>query len=289
MEKIKSYFLFSREHRSGIFSLLILIIIVQIIYYLMKTTNYSNDNLNETDEEWLLVQDEIDSIKKSIVDEKYEIKPFNPNFITDYKGYMLGMSIEEIDRLHEYRKSGKFINSSKEFQEITKISDELLMKMQVNFKFPDWVTSKKSNSISYTKQNKEKIVPIDLNLATKEQIMKIYGIGDKISDIILKEKMKLGTFATIDQLQFIWGITPEIFEECKTAFFVSPNQNLNKIKINEASIKELAKFPYFNYAFAKEIVTYRSMNGVLSSIEDLAKINNCPLEKLKIIALYLEF
>ena len=61
--------------------------------------------------------------------------------------------------------------------------------------------------------------------------------------------------------------------------------SVKKININITSTKELAKIPYFNYAFAKEIITYRSMNGVFRSVEDLAKINNCPLEKLKIIAL----
>ncbi|VXB04402.1 conserved hypothetical protein [Flavobacterium sp. 9AF] len=209
----------------------------------------------------------------------------------DYKGYMLGMSIEEINRLHRFRSTGKFVNSKEEFQKITKISTELLNEISPYFKFPDWITSNKvstKEAVSF-QEKKVKIIPKELNQATKEDFMEVFGIGDKISDIILKEKEKLGQFATIEQLQFIWGISPEVYEECKRRFYVQSNANLKKIFINTASVKELSKFPYFNYAFSKEIVTYRSMNGTFSSIDDLAKINNCPLEKLKIIALYLEF
>ncbi|WP_366871233.1 hypothetical protein [Flavobacterium sp.] len=46
--------------------------------------------------------------------------------------------------------------------------------------------------------------------------------------------------------------------------------------------------PYLNYYSAKEIVTYRSMNGTIKT-EDLIKIKDFPVEKIKIIALYLEF
>jgi hypothetical protein len=52
--------------------------------------------------------------------------PFNPNFITDFKGYKLGMSVQEIDLL-EYRKGNKYVNSPKEFQAVTQVSDSLLM------------------------------------------------------------------------------------------------------------------------------------------------------------------
>jgi DNA uptake protein ComE-like DNA-binding protein len=64
---------------------------------------------------------------------------------------------------------------------------------------------------------------------------------------------------------------------------------VKKLKINDLPSKELAKFPYFNYALSKEIVTYRSMNNGIKEIEDLTKIKGFPVEKINIIALYLEF
>jgi DNA uptake protein ComE-like DNA-binding protein len=64
---------------------------------------------------------------------------------------------------------------------------------------------------------------------------------------------------------------------------------VKKIKINDWSVKEISAHPFFSYAQAKEIVIYRSMNEKISNIEDLAKIKQFPVEKIKIIALYLEF
>ena len=37
---------------------------------------------------------------------------FNPNYISDYKGYELGMSLAELDRLHKFRASGNYIYSA---------------------------------------------------------------------------------------------------------------------------------------------------------------------------------
>ncbi len=252
-----------------------------------------SSNENKINKQWLLVQSEIDSLNNISNQEKFKITPFNPNFISDYKGYLLGMSVKEIDRLHEYRKINKFVNSAQEFQKVTKVSDSLLKILSPNFKFPDWATSKNKyqNNSSHKFYNKTEkvIVQKDINTASKEEIMEVYGIGDKISDIILQEKEKFGAFASIDQLEYVWGVSPEALNDIKKRFFVKSNAQIIKININNLPTKELAKFPYFRYALAKEIVTYRSMNGDFKSIDDLTKIKGMPNEKIKIIALYLEF
>lgn len=86
----------------------------------------------------------------------------------------------------------------------------------------------------------------------------------------------------------IWGLSPEVIENLNKSFHVSSTNSIKKININSASTKELSQFPFFRYNLAKEIVTYRTMNGDIK-IEDLTKIKGFPVEKLKIIALYLEF
>ncbi len=302
MNNFKSHFMFSREHRSGIFLLLLLIIGFQLFIYFYNASSIEKTIVSDEENKWMATQNEIDSLYSVNQKEKYQIKPFNPNFISDYKGYILGMSVAEIDRLHQFRNQNKFVNSAKEFQQITKVSNEFLSKISPYFKFPDWVNNPKTNfenktfdsnqsyasSKSFEKKSKT-IIPIDINKATKEDLMAVYGIGDKISDIILSEKEKFGAFASIDQLQFVWGVSPETFKELQKQFFVGQNPPIKKIDINNLSMKELSKFPYFNYALAKEIVTFRSMHDDIKNIEDLTKIKGLPNDKLKIIALYLEF
>jgi DNA uptake protein ComE-like DNA-binding protein len=118
--------------------------------------------------------------------------------------------------------------------------------------------------------------------------MKIYGIGDKISDRILEQKQKYGAFVSMEQMNDIWGLSPEVIEKLKVSFEVKSVTNAKKININTASVKELAQFPFFKYQLAKDMVVYRTMNGDIK-IEDLPKIKGFPVDKIKIIALYLEF
>ena len=58
------------------------------------------------------------------------------------------MSAEEIDRLHAYRAKNKWVNTSKEFQHVTKVSDPLLKRIAPYFKFPDWVSKPSQKSTS---------------------------------------------------------------------------------------------------------------------------------------------
>lgn len=289
---IKKYFIFSREQRNGIIMLFGIIIILQLIYFFVDFSSLSKTSLEK--EQWLSLQSQIDSMKKEKVDYVPKIYPFNPNFITDYKGYKLGMSVAEIDRLLAFRKENKYVNSPKEFQGVTKVSDSLLNAISPYFKFPDWVKNKKEFA-AYKKYDdtafakKEKIVVIDINQATQEDLIKIYGIGEATSLRILKFKESLGGFVSMEQMNDVWGLSPEVIENLNTRFKVSATPTVKKIDINNASIKELSLFPYFKYPISKNIVTFRSMNGDFKNSEDLTKIKGLSIEKANIIALYLDF
>ena len=280
---------YSKSQRIGIIFLFALIFICQGIYF-FKNFN-SIENTPKEKAQWLSYQKEIDSLKILKSNFKPTIYPFNPNFITDFKGYKLGMSVAEIDRLLAFRKQNKFVNSAEEFQQVTKVSDSLLKAISPYFKFPDWVKNKKSYSNSFEKREftkSEKKISIDINTASQEDLIKVYGIGEGLSKRILEQKEKLGAFVSMEQMNDIWGLSPEVIENLNKSFHVSSTNSIKKININSASIKELSQFPFFRYNLAKEIVTYRTMNGDIK-IEDLTKIKGFPVEKLKIIALYLEF
>jgi len=275
--------------------LFFVIIALQLGNYFL---DFSNDKKSSPEEQnWISLQSNIDSLKSEKPEATYKIYPFNPNFITDFKGHKLGMTVVQIDRLLAFRKQGKFANSPEEFQKVTGISDSLLNAISPYFKFPDWVKKKNSNQngnngwVDYSKNKYEKkekkVVVLDINSASKEDLMKVYGIGNAISDRILNQKEVLGEFVSMEQMTDVWGLSPEVIEKLNQNFKVV-NPKPNKININNASIKELGQFPYFRYPISKNIVTYRSMNGDLK-IEDLTNIKAFPVDKIKIIALYLEF
>jgi DNA uptake protein ComE-like DNA-binding protein len=293
LKSFSSFLKFTNQQSTGIILFFVAIVALQIIYF---TVDFRlSDNFYPEKKGWMLLQSQIDSLKLIKNQKQYKVYPFNPNFISDYKGYKLGMSVQEIDRLLAFRKENKYVNSAKEFQEVTKISDSLLEVISPNFKFPDWIQNKNHylrEKKEYSQKNnfkKEKIVVLDINQATEEDLIKIYGIGEALSSRILQQKENLGAFVSMEQMNDVWGLSSEVIHELNSHFKIASQSGLRKIAINEASLKELSQFPYFRYYLAKEIVTYRSMNGDFKNIEDLAKIKGFPVEKAKIISLYLNF
>lgn len=290
MKGLNRFIRFNKNERKGILVFFAVILLLQGIYFWVSSwENYPT--LNPTEISWLSHQKTIDSLKHNSVS-KYTLYPFNPNFITDFKGYQLGMSVEEIDRLFEFRKTGKFVNSAKEFQIVTGISDSLLSVIAPYFKFPDWVTNpKKIAHADYKSFDKKEVTIIqkDLNTASQQDLIKVRGIGEKLSERILTQKEKLGAFVSMQQLRDVYGLSDEVIAELNKCFYVGETPDIKKIKINELSIKELGEFPYFRYPISKNIVVYRSNHGKIRNSEDLAKIPDFPVEKIEIIALYLEF
>ncbi|HSM62646.1 MAG TPA: hypothetical protein VK833_01785, partial [Gillisia sp.] len=196
MKNLRSHFVFSKSQQNGIFLLVILIVLLQLIYFFVDF-NASNELSQEDSVRITGFQKQIDSLKQvALTKDTVRVYPFNPNLITDYKGYSLGMSLEEIDRLHEFRKTNKWVNSSKEFQAITLISDSLLNKIAPYFKFPDWV--EKSNS-DINKKGNNSLKPVgfnirDLNAASFDDLIMIRGIGEVLASRIIKFISKIGGF-----------------------------------------------------------------------------------------------
>ena len=291
---LKLFLSFTRTQRAGIIILFVIIIAFQFLYFFVDFN--PKENSSPEAEKWLSLAPLIEKTQENTINTKYKIYPYNPNFITDFKGYKLGMTNKQIDRLLAFRKLGKFANSPKEFQAVTGISDSLLKVMSPYFKFPDWVNNKSGNNYSDYKNanykkfpDKDKVIIKDINDATKEDLMKISGIGDAISDRILNYKLNFKALMSMDQLNEIYGLSPDVIQKLNVNFQVINQPNIIKVDLNNSSVKELTKFPYFNYQIARNIVIYRSMNGEIKNIAELSEIKGFPVDKIKIIALYLQF
>ncbi|WP_299274072.1 helix-hairpin-helix domain-containing protein [uncultured Psychroserpens sp.] len=292
MKNIKSHFTFTKQQRSGIFLLVVLILVLQVIYF---TVDFSSEKYDDNTEIVAQFRAEVDSLNLVKLEEtKPKIYPFNPNFITDYKGYTLGMSNEEIDRLHTFRNANKWVNSAKEFQKITKISDTLLAKISPYFKFPDWVTNPKSKikyqtSYTYDSKPKDYEQKIDLNTASAAQLKRVNGIGEKLSERIVKYRDRSGGFIADVQLQEVYGLSPEVIERVLNEFTVKSAKPISKLNINTATIDELVTIKYIDYEIAYHIIEQRTLREGFKSFDELTKVKGFPVKKSEIIKLYLTF
>ena len=284
MKNFKSHFKFNKQERSGIFFLLFLIISIQLGYVLYR---FFSSNKKES----LIVatnnQKSVDSLKQlSLKKDSVRIFPFNPNFITDFKGYTLGMSVEEIDRLHAFRAGNKFVNSSEEFQKVTEISDSLLFAISPFFKFPEWVKKNAKNNIIIGQAIKEYKIT-DLNNATAQDLKQINGIGEKLSVRIIKFRDRLGGFLVPEQLFDVYGLEADVADRVLKRFKLLSTPQIKKININSASVNQLVKLIYIRYAVAQEIVAHREKNGRFTNYSELTAVEGFPTEKIDRIVLYL--
>ena len=267
--------------------LLTLVIIGQVTYYFF---DFPSEDIKVDIQKLTVFQHEIDSLKAvKTIENKPKTYPFNPNFITDYKGYTLGMTPEEIDRLHRFREKDKWVNSIKDFQKVTQVSDSLLAEISPFFKFPEWGTNpKKQYTASFiTNKPKSEAQKIDLNIATSAQLQKVYGIGEYYANSIINYRTKHNGFASIVELNGIYGLKPETIEELKKSFSLKTPKAITKINLNTASKDELVTIKFIDYEIAHNIIEYRTLHEGFESFEDLVKVIDFPLKKLEIIKLYL--
>lgn len=288
MKKNKLHFWYTKSQRNGVLFLIILIFLAQLVYIFVDFSTTDEVNLNTS--EIIAFEKEIDSLRNVEIEKrKPKLFPFNPNFITDFKGYQLGMSTEEIDRLHQFRLTDKYVNSAQEFQKVTGVSDSLLLKISPYFKFPDWVTNKKVVASSkQTSFNKEvNISTNDINLATQEDFKTINGVGDKLSERIIKYRSKLQGFSFNDQLNEVWGLEDEVVKRILKVFSIQSIPTIKKLNVNTAKFKEVLAIPYIDYDLCKKIFEYRDEVAELQDIAELRNIKDFPQNKYDRIVLYL--
>ena len=292
MKIFKSHFWYTKNQRNGILLLLIIIIFLQLILHFKNFDSQQMVDLSLP--KITSYNKQLDSLKKkSSKKKKFKIYPFNPNYISDYKGYQLGMNVDEIDRLLAYREQKLYVNSSKEFQTITKISDSLLQKISPFFKFPEWVQKKNNNKnnqqryIPNSRINVSEITTVDINKATLKDFTAIEGVDEYISERIIKYRSKLQGFSFKEQLFEVWGLDEQMANKILSTFSIKNKPIIKKVNINTASFKEVLSNPYIDYELCIQIFDYKDEVAELQSISEIKNIEGFPIKKYNRIVLYL--
>ncbi len=295
---LKSHFTYNRQQRSGILLLLLFIIVLLYAYWFVDlstlTGRYEEDTFDTSSAEIMAIQREIDSLHRVEMEKRVpKIYPFNPNFITDFKGYTLGMSNEEIDRLLKYRESGNWINSTDDFKWVTGVSDSLLNKLSPYFKFPQWVTHPRSRDNFNSSKSQNGFTEVsagqkmDLNTASEEQLQQVSGIGPALSRRIVAYRNKLGGFSSDVQLFQVYGLQEDVVKRALNLFTVKTPKEITKMDINTATASDIATIPGISFEMAKKIWEYRRLREKIETLAELDKIEGMTKSKLQLIQVYL--
>ena len=287
MKNIKSHFKFNKQERSGIFFLLLLIALLLIGWW--AYIYYGSSSFESSFSENVKLQQKINHLKEQLnKKDSVVLYPFNPNFISDYKGYVLGMSVEQIDRLHAFREEGKFVNSAKEFQEVTKIQDSVLKRLSPYFKFPSFKNRMATEKEVVHVEDRIKAVVIkDLNTATAAELTSVSGVGEVLSKRIIKYRDLIGGYRVNDQLYEVYYLDSVVANKVLVQFQVLEPSQWQKMDINTATVEDLSSLVYISNALANKIIAYRQSVGTISSLNELKTIEGFPIDKFNRIGLYL--
>lgn len=142
-------------------------------------------------------------------------------------------------------------------------------KYKSTYDFPKPVADTKAPLITQPPKV-EKLVVLDLNNASLEELQEVKGIGKVYSERIIKYREMLGGFSAMSQLAEVYGVEQDLVEKVSLQFSIqSQNQ---AIVINSDSVKTLVKHPYISYDLAWVIINYRKQNGDIDGFQELKKI-----------------
>ena len=124
------------------------------------------------------------------------------------------------------------------------------------------------NKKQYTNRTAVKNIEIfDINTASKEQLTKIYGIGETFANRIIKYRNLLGGFYAEHQLKEIYGLPDSTIIEIKKHIKFGTVQKIDLT----ASYKEIIKHPYIDKTDMKMFMYHQKGWVTLDSVKKVLK------------------
>jgi competence protein ComEA len=270
---IKEYFTFSLSARRGIWILIVIIIIVfsiPYIYSLMykeKNDLPDKDQIREFDKALVKIKNERNCRIVSLTNYKF----FDPNLISKEEWMKNGVSYKISGKIENYIKKGGRFRKKEDLLKIYGFDKTIYSRLSPYFKFQT-DTLKKTSKKYITKEQtgiKHEVI-VELNSANSIMLEKLPGITKPLSIRIIKYRNLLGGFYKREQLSEVYGFTKSIYDSIRSLVKVDSTLII-KIKLNEATEKQLAKHPYVGKFKAAGIIKLKKFLTRIQNIDELVK------------------
>lgn len=267
-------FILSKPQRGAVLILLVLLIAVQLYRLLVNAPELSPVDLSQAQS----YQTQLDSLRTKENAQTPIVYQYNPNYLTDYRAYTLGLPPEAFDKLLRYRQTNSYVNTPKQFQEVTKLSDSLMEKLLPQLKF--------SKPLYKSKTKNRIILKKDINKASASDFQEVSGIGAVLSERIVKYRSYLSGFSVLEQCYEVYGLDSLVFQRLWERFEIQSLPEIERLDLTTVSLQELEQIPYLNRADARKIIAHRTKNKGISTVALSELFVNSP-NKLQRIKLYL--
>lgn len=114
-------------------------------------------------------------------------------------------------------------------------------------------------------------ISIDINKASAADWKAVPGIGNVLSERIVKYREKLGGFVIVSQIKEVYGISDSVFQVIQP-HLKKKNYSPKKMNINISSLEELSAHPYLRNKWGKQIVNYRTKVKPFEQLEDIREL-----------------
>ena len=205
---------------------------------------------------------------------------FDPNRIDQDSLNMLPINRYAKENILKYRSRGGQFRIAEDLQKIYALTAKEYERIKPFIRIPVYT---QTSTFLYNKSNKM----VDINTASADQLKSLKGIGPVLSKRIVKYRKKLGGFIDIRQLKEVYGLPDSTF--IAIAMRLEISKEIQKIKINMASYKDLSSHPYINNNIASVIVKYRQMHSEYTDEGDLLNIKIIDQAFLNKIIPYISF
>ena len=280
----KDFFYYSRSERRAVYVLLVLIasFVVLIVVFPDKTSlegmqDASADSLKVKRE---VKRPEVDGRKRKVEQGElpFFLRQFDPNLADSTELLSLGLSPYVVRNVLKYREKGGRFSTPESFARIYGLTEEQFRILEpyihISEAFVRKRPAKKDIFVSSEKVAQRDSVKVfkypqgtlvDVNLADTTELKKIPGIGRGIAKAIVAYRERLGGFYSLEQLQEVKFVTPELLE-----WFKLEDVTLRKLNINKEGLDGLRAHPYLNFYQAKVVVEYRKKRGKITSLSQLS-------------------
>lgn len=230
-----------------------------------------------------------------------KLSDFDPNVASVDQLETLGIPAFLAKRIENFRSKGGKFRKKNDLLNIYDFPSELFHKLEKHIVITAQPTFEKNitgikkhignDKAPYStssKPLKPVITAFDMNTADTTELVKLRGIGSKLSLRILKFRDALGGFHSADQYEEIFGLDSVALAELHRYGKVS--SAVKKINLNSVSAEDLGKHSYFkNKKVTAIIINYRNQHGPFRSVEDLRKVRVVDEAMIKKIEPYLRF
>lgn len=224
---------------------------------------------------------------------------FDPNKATREELEELGIPVFLARRIENYRSKGGKFRKKEDLLHIYDFPAALYQHLnpyislsQNTEKIAASLQNQAPNDHPATRQNaktsSQAIVVFDINTADTTQLIRLRGIGSKLSLRIIKFRDALGGFFSTDQYPEVFGLDSLALSELQRyTRIASP---VTRLALNTATAEQLSRHPYLrNRRHVQAIVSYREQHGPYQSGEDLKKLKILDEKTLSRLAPYLTF